>query len=182
MQSNCGLSIYIRVFGSEQHLRLLVSAIRLQYSEMDRVMTWKENAQNNANWMNCLISQSEWAAAGKNIAAAEALHSKLCGKFSCAILIVLHQLFLLHTMTSTTGLTAACTNEKQTPVEYRIDKWKSSVVGYTGPWVSAQNGDLFPTVSNIKTDMQQYGNIGTGPTVFYSLEPRLQRQEVSETR
>lgn len=71
-------------------------------------------------------------------------------------------------MTSTNGLTAACTVEKQTPIEYKIHKWKSSIVGYTGPWISAQNRDLFPTVSNIKTDMQRYGNIGTGPTIFYS--------------
>lgn len=42
------------------------------------------------------------------------------------------------------------------------------IVGYTGPWISAQNGDLFSTVTEIKTEMQQYGNNGTGPTVFYS--------------
>lgn len=59
-------------------------------------------------------SQSEWAAVGINIAAAEAWYSKLCGKFGCAILILLHQLFtnflltgpseLLIVMNTTTGI------------------------------------------------------------------------------
>ncbi|MCJ1272037.1 hypothetical protein MMC22_011943, partial [Lobaria immixta] len=66
--------------------------------------------------------------------------------------------------------TAACTAEEQAPIECTYtDKWKSCVNGYTGPWQSAQNGALFPTVDDIKTDMTRCGNIGrTGPTIFYS--------------
>lgn len=64
----------------------------------------------------------------------------------------------------------ACTAEGQEPLECSTDsKWKDCEDGYAGPWQSAQNGALFPTVNDIKTDIQRCGNIGrTGPTIFYS--------------
>ncbi len=91
------------------------------------------------------------------------LNSKLSGKFGCAILILLHQLFIYtyHDVYHRPHCGAHLrTIEKQTPVAWKIDEWKSSIVGYTGPWIPAQNGDFFSSVSKIKTDMQQRGNIG----------------------
>lgn len=66
--------------------------------------------------------------------------------------------------------TGVCTVEEQSPVECTDDSiWRSCETKYPGPWQSAQNGAFFPTVNDIKTDMQRCGNIGqTGPTIFYS--------------
>lgn len=71
---------------------------------------------------------------------------------------------------ASTAPTGVCTVEEQAPIECTYENiWKSCVDGYTGPWQSAQNGALFPTVNDIKTDMQRCGNVGqTGPTIFYS--------------